>query len=386
MEDGERLDEKSFLNGDAYIGKIKSVLPHGKGKYTWSDGTVYEGDWEEGKRTGKGLIVWPSGASYEGEFSGGYLHGHGTFKTPDGSIYTGTWRMSAQHGIGRKEYSNLDFYEGLWKEGIREGSGRYSWNNGDMFTGNWIRGKIEGRGVMKWTNGDIFDGWWLNGVRHGSGVYRFGDGGLYIGTWSKGLKDGKGTFYPAGSKQPSLRKWSRSLSCNSGPLLNSKENGARKSRVKRCTSEKVSASGSLGSSFHISLSQRTSSLDENVMLCDHALEGVSHDSSHNFAQTFGEGQPEEPHQSNSVHEREYMQGVLIMERIRKHSESSDKNKRQNKFSVKQVKKSSCLDIFRGRRSYYLKLNLQLGIRYTVGKITPVPARDVRSSDFGVELE
>jgi 1-phosphatidylinositol-4-phosphate 5-kinase len=28
------------------------------------------------------------------------------------------------------------------------------------------------------------------------------------------------------------------------------------------------------------------------------------------------------------------------------------------------------------------LNLQLGIRYTVGKITPVPRREVRASDFG----
>ncbi|RWW67110.1 hypothetical protein BHE74_00025461 [Ensete ventricosum] len=39
-------------------------------------------------------------------------------------------------------------------------------------------------------------------------------------------------------------------------------------------------------------------------------------------------------------------------------------------------------IYKGHRSYYLMLNLQLGIRYTVGKITPVPMREVRSSDFG----
>ncbi|KAI4299000.1 hypothetical protein L6164_032500 [Bauhinia variegata] len=382
MEDSGRL-EKSFSNGDVYIGKIKGILPHGKGNYTWSDGTVYEGDWEDGKMTGKGLIIWPSGARYEGEFSGSYLHGQGIFTTPDGSIYSGGWRMNAQHGIGRKKYSNSDFYEGLWKEGVREGSGRYSWNDGNMYIGNWRSGKIEGRGVMKWTNDDIFDGCWLNGVRHGYGVYRFGDGGLYIGTWSRGLKDGKGTFYPAGSKHPSLKKWSRSLSCDDGgPLLSSGENGDRKSRVKRSISAMGSVSGSLKSSSHRSPSQRTSSLDGNFNLCDRALEGISHDSSCRLSHTSDESQPDGPDKSSLVYEREYMQGVLIMERIRKHSESPNKNKWQNKFSVKQVKKNSCLDIFRGRRSYYLKLNLQLGIRYTVGKITPVPAREVRSSDFG----
>ena len=40
------------LNGDVYFGDVKGRIPHGKGKYTWSDGTVYEGSWEEGKMTG----------------------------------------------------------------------------------------------------------------------------------------------------------------------------------------------------------------------------------------------------------------------------------------------------------------------------------------------
>ena len=40
-------------------------------------------------------------------------------------------------------------------------------------------------------------------------------------------------------------------------------------------------------------------------------------------------------------------------------------------------------IYKGHHSYDLMLNLQLGIRYTVGKITPEPMRDISpSSDFG----
>ena len=44
------------LNGDVYFGDVKGRTLHGRGKHTWSDGTVYEGSWEEGKMTG----LWPS--------------------------------------------------------------------------------------------------------------------------------------------------------------------------------------------------------------------------------------------------------------------------------------------------------------------------------------
>ncbi|CAL0325064.1 unnamed protein product [Lupinus luteus] len=384
MEDGGSVnyssEEKSFPNGDVYIGEIKAKLPHGKGKYTWSDGTTYAGDWEDGKMTGKGVIIWPSGAKYEGEFSGGYLHGYGTLTEYTGCVYRGSWRMNSHHGIGRKEYSNSDSYEGLWREGIREGCGRYSWSNGNTYVGNWKNGKIDGRGVMKRDNGDTFDGCWVNGLKHGSGVYRFADGGLYIGTWSKGLKDGKGTFYPAGSKHPSLRKWCSIKGHYSGLSLNAETHMGPKSSVKRSFSEKISVSSRSKSSRQISL--RTSSLDADWSLRDPAGDCICHDSSSTESQTLDGGQSEASGTSTLVYEREYMQGVLITERTRTYSDLSPKNKRQNKFSVKPVMKSSLMDIFGGRQSYYLKLNLQLGIRYTVGKITPVPAREVRSSDFG----
>ncbi|GLT41918.1 hypothetical protein SLA2020_159460 [Shorea laevis] len=83
-----------------------------------------------------------------------------------------------------------------------------------------------------------------------------------------------------------------------------------------------------------------------------------------------------------VYEREYRQGVCIKEKMRNYAELSHNTKQPNKFHSKGAKKCSCASIFRGDDSYCLMLNLQLGIRYTVGKITPVPNRDVRPSDFG----
>ncbi|XP_065869670.1 phosphatidylinositol 4-phosphate 5-kinase 8-like [Euphorbia lathyris] len=378
MEDAERPD-RILSNGDVYIGDFKGVVPHGKGKYTWTDGTVYDGDWEEGKMMGKGQIFWSSGAKYEGDFSGGHLHGIGTFTGSDGSEYRGAWRMNIQHGFGRKQYANSDIYEGSWKEGVHEGSGRYSWNSGNTYIGNWKAGRMYGRGVMKWANGDLFDGFWVNGLRNGSGVYKFEDGGYYFGTWSKGLKDGKGTFYPAGVKIPSSRKLSTSVdygesgrsSLSHSSSLNSEQGSIPKVGAVRSLSEKLSINGVLRNSGRIS--HRTG---------DTARELISRAPSSILSQASDNSQREVQDKRTLAYEREYVQGVLVKERIIT-GESSRKTKQKNKFQAKEEKKKSCVALFDDRQSYCLMLNLQLGIRYTVGKITPVPRREVRNSDFGV---
>ncbi|KAL4348824.1 hypothetical protein GQ457_17G001910 [Hibiscus cannabinus] len=380
----ESLNEKAFSNGDVYVGDFKEIIPHGKGKYTWSDGTVYEGDWEAGKLTGKGLLLWPSGSKYCGDISGGYLHGFGAFTASDGSIYEGQWRMNIRHGFGRKKYSNSDVYEGEWKEGVHEGKGVYYWNNGNKYTGNWKCGKMHGRGVMDWVNGDQYNGCWFNGHRHGSGIYQYADGGYYFGTWTRGLKDGKGVFYPAGSNRPSLKKCCLSLGYDNGhksvlsqcSSLHLEGRVVKKPRVNRSLSEKLSGSGSLKGSRRIS---RKSA--DNSGFSDSGREFVRHNSSGTFSLDSDADQSVAQENTAVVYEREYMQGVMIKERIRDYTELSRKAEKQTKSVVKGTQKSSCVGIFKGESSYHLMLNLQLGIRYTVGKITPVPKRDVRAADF-----
>uniref|UniRef100_A0A0A0KJI4 1-phosphatidylinositol-4-phosphate 5-kinase n=2 Tax=Cucumis sativus TaxID=3659 RepID=A0A0A0KJI4_CUCSA len=388
MEDIQGLAENVLSNGDVYIGSFKDSLPHGKGKYMWFEGTIYDGDWEDGKMTGKGKITWPSGARYEGDISGGYLHGFGTFYYSDGSIYNGAWRMNIHHGIGRKLYANLDIYDGSWKEGIPEGCGRYFWSSGNSYIGNWKGGQMCGKGIMKWVNGDHFIGFWLNGFRHGSGVYHFADGAYYFGSWSKGLKDGKGTFYPAGSKPPSLEKWdnfigydldgkgfvSRTLS------LNLEKEKPPKHGLKHSFSEKISVTGISSAG---GLSNWPTSMEVNWG-SDPAREAsaVGDSCVMSHASKSVQGQNNVPYNHRMVYEREYIQGVLIQERLKEYEELLDRSKERKKTTVKEAARVSCVNFFESHRSYYLMLNLQLGIRYTVGKITPVPMREVRASDFG----
>lgn len=41
---------------------------HGKGKYTYADGSVYDGQWQNSKMHGKGTYIYPNHDTYEGEF------------------------------------------------------------------------------------------------------------------------------------------------------------------------------------------------------------------------------------------------------------------------------------------------------------------------------
>ncbi|PNX80967.1 phosphatidylinositol-4-phosphate 5-kinase 8-like protein [Trifolium pratense] len=364
--------EKSYSNGDVYIGKFKGKVFHGIGKYTWSNGTIYEGDWVDGKRTGKGLMIWPSGIKYEGEFvtklndnvklfhdnkkyiwsnrtiyegdwvdgamtgkgvmtwpSGtkyegefyeSYLHGQGTLTKATSCVYKGGWRMDAYRGIGQVVHFSSGTYDGSWKEGIPEGNGKFTWKNGSIYKGNLKKGNINGKGIMMWANGDIFDGFWSNGLKHGCGVYIFANGRVYVGTWSKGLKDGKGTFYyPYGSKQSSLlKKLCAVLSCK-----------VPKTRVNPSLSKKA------------------------------PISGRSKDSRPFSHKIFNEDQSKTFDMSCVVYEREYKEGILIMENIIKYPDKShnNKNKGQNKCSLKLVKKSSYIWTFFKTVRVNLKLNL-----------------------------
>nr|GEV49453.1 phosphatidylinositol 4-phosphate 5-kinase 8 [Tanacetum cinerariifolium] len=375
------MSQEINIHGDVYFGDVKGKIPHGMGKYTWADGTVYDGNWEDGKMTGRGQISWSSGTSYEGDFCGGYLHGFGTLTNPDGSVYKGTWRLNVQNGLGRKQYSNSDVYDGCWKDGVHEGSGKYAWSNGNMYIGNWKAGKMCGRGVMKWLNGDLFDGSWSNGYRNGSGVYRFADGSYYFGTWTKGLKDGQGTLYTAGHKSASFRKFEK----KKGLITDGSSGRSERFRdvernVGRSVSEKIMFSGFFRDSGRIS-SRRLPPEDE-YSIGDSTREFSASENTDMLSYISDDGEGELDYDSSVAWEREYMQGVLMRERVKNNVGLSSKNKQPNKSLASEVKKKSCVDIFEGHKSYYLMLNLQLGIRYTVGKITPVPMREVRSSDFG----
>ena len=46
----------------------KKGVPEGPGRYKWSNGAEYDGEWRAGKFHGQGTYVWTSGEKYDGEW------------------------------------------------------------------------------------------------------------------------------------------------------------------------------------------------------------------------------------------------------------------------------------------------------------------------------
>ncbi|XP_074280589.1 phosphatidylinositol 4-phosphate 5-kinase 6-like [Silene latifolia] len=200
--------EKVFNNGDLYTGQWVDNLPNGHGKYLWNDGCMYVGEWYKGKTMGKGRFSWPSGATYEGDFNNGFMDGKGTYTGPEGDSYRGFWAMNLKHGNGTKNYVNGDSYQGEWQKGMQEGQGKYQWVNGNSYIGSWENGVIQGNGTLTLGNGNKFEGAWEVGFPKGEGTYTLDDGTSYVGVWNMDSDEMNVTCYPAGgAAEPENPDW-----------------------------------------------------------------------------------------------------------------------------------------------------------------------------------
>ncbi|XP_010272887.1 PREDICTED: phosphatidylinositol 4-phosphate 5-kinase 1-like [Nelumbo nucifera] len=328
--------EKALPNGDLYTGSFVGNVPQGTGKYLWTDGCMYEGEWRRGKACGKGKFSWPSGATYEGEFKGGRMDGFGTFIGSDGDMYRGSWSADRKHGFGEKRYANGDVYEGSWRRNLQEGQGRYVWKNGNEYVGEWKSGVISGKGVLIWANGNRYDGQWENGVPKGNGVFTWPDGSRYVGSWGKDLKHQQlnGTYYPG-----TVKDWS----CNPrSPLA--------EDNFLLSTRKRSSVDGARGS-----LAERNF-----PRICIWESDGEAGDITCDIV-------------DNVEASMFYRDGTNL-------DQGLDALRRRSPCCFTGEVKKPGQTISKGHKNYDLMLNLQLGIRYSVGKPASRP-RDLRPADF-----
>ncbi|CAH2067758.1 unnamed protein product [Thlaspi arvense] len=314
--------EKPLPNGDLYMGTFSGGFPNGSGKYLWKDGCMYEGEWKRGKASGKGKFSWPSGATYEGEFKSGRMEGFGTFIGADGDTYRGSWVADRKHGHGQKRYANGDFYEGTWRRNLQDGRGRYVWMNGNQYTGEWRNGVICGKGLLAWPNGNRYEGQWENGVPKGSGVFTWADGSSWIGSWNE-----------------------------SSNLMRSFFDGIEKNELVVATRKRSSVDSGAGSLSGEKIFPR---------ICIWESDGEAGDITCDIVDNVEAS-------------------VIYRDRI-----SIDKD------GFRQFRKNPCCfsgeakkpgeTISKGHKKYDLMLNLQHGIRYSVGKHASV-VRDLKQSDF-----
>ncbi|CAA6662590.1 unnamed protein product [Spirodela intermedia] len=355
---GLRYGDFVLHNGESYVGTLLGNAPHGTGKYIWSDGCIYEGEWRMGMRHGNGKISWPSGALYEGEFSGGYMHGTGTYNGNDGT-YKGRWKLSLKHGLGCQTHPNGDVFEGSWIQGAVEGPVSIP---GSMEM--CILGLLPGTmGTLTKVAGQMAWRMDLESIH--------GPKGLLHWYMDQGPEGWKGCFLSKRKQTPvaeefylnALRKrglipdlkrqnhGSRILHFSSMDAGNMKVNDTRRSGT--------SSSRNAPNRNPLKFNQQSSSnaFLERRWSLEVTIEKVLGRAMSFSGETTLQSDEKAVELKFPILEREYVQGVLISEL-------------QGEAIIK------------GHRSYDLMLSLQLGIRYTVGKITPIQRREVRASDFG----
>ena len=90
---------------------------------SYSDGSVYDGPTNDvGERHGKGRLTFANGDVYEGDFAHDQMHGQ-----------------------GRYEYHNRSVYEGSFYEGQQHGQGTYAWSDGrTKYVGPFANGQPHG--------------------------------------------------------------------------------------------------------------------------------------------------------------------------------------------------------------------------------------------------
>ena len=86
-----------YPNGDVFEGKFNRMR-EGVGTYTYADGSVYEGGWQDGLHHGKGTKRFPNGDVYEGDFQSDKRHGKGTYTYASGNVYQGEWKEGEKEG------------------------------------------------------------------------------------------------------------------------------------------------------------------------------------------------------------------------------------------------------------------------------------------------
>lgn len=98
---GSRFNGEGKLripDGTTYEGQFLDGRKHGVAKYCYANGAVYEGEYFEDRKQGKGRLTCPTrgstneGSSYEGEWFNDLQEGYGVERWGDGSVFMGEFR------------------------------------------------------------------------------------------------------------------------------------------------------------------------------------------------------------------------------------------------------------------------------------------------------
>ena len=193
----EGRGKMTYYNGHIYDGEWKDDEYHGKGKYTTcvnSSISIYEGDFKCGKAEGKGVLII-NGDKYEGDFINWLMEGKGIYSFKNGDKYEGDFKNGQINGYGEYYFKNGNVYKGHFENAKGNGYGisfyNFGENKGNRYEGNHKDFYKDGKGIYYYKNGDIFEGEFKNNEKNGKGIYYYKNGDREMGNYIEDKKIGK---------------------------------------------------------------------------------------------------------------------------------------------------------------------------------------------------
>jgi hypothetical protein len=164
-------------DGAEYRGRFRDGEPDGEGLYLYADGRRKRVTYDRGTMVHAFMVSNTErvdGAEYgEYDFNGHYCgwfrgdklrgyvpHGRGIMRYLNGSVYTGQWENGKMHGNGTIRWEDGSVYAGQWVHGKRTGYGSYMWASGDRYVGQWKENQLYGPGTFYHNNGFVEKGFW----------------------------------------------------------------------------------------------------------------------------------------------------------------------------------------------------------------------------------
>ena len=226
-EEGNVLaDAEGKAQYETFTGSFSRGEMGSSGTYTWPNGDVYEGSFMDGVQQGEGKMYYavtdangnarlgtdgkPLYDVFEGQFANGVIGVSGKFTWSDGDVYEGAFVNGLPEGQGVKTFvksNGNDVFRGLFVAGEIGARGEYIWANTESYKGEFDVGKPNGEGKMYMlaldsqgnvqvdgqgnTLYDIFEGHFVAGVISGTGTLAWASGNSFAGTFADGkIADG----------------------------------------------------------------------------------------------------------------------------------------------------------------------------------------------------
>lgn len=163
------------------------------------------GDCDNGRGTLELSTAYGKG-SYVGTFQDGEFHDYGRLEVPisftEKTVYVGNWDMGIREGRGTYWNGKGNLYIGQWRNNERHGRGSYFFNlprweenahtefwlreNTENYSGEFVNDHYQGQGVYRWANGSRYEGGFFASDKHGPGTFYYETGTARKQLWNYG--------------------------------------------------------------------------------------------------------------------------------------------------------------------------------------------------------